>query len=144
MAVFLGNVKGKTGADDEPSARQERVLVDRLLIKDAVVRIGSGIGPPSLLDVELETVELKDIHGRDGRGVSTGELAAVIVLELVRRGVIKADLDIKKVVPIEVIKGVDAVVRSAGNVIKSAGGLLTIPLDKLVPQTRPADEPGQR
>ncbi len=140
VAVFLDNVKKKFG-EEEPAREQKRLLVDRLLVRDATVRIGSGIGPGSLLTVKLEAVELEKIHGRDRKGVTTGELAAAIVLELVRRGVIKGNINLKNVIPTDVIKGMDTITESAGEVIKNATDLIKSPLDTLLYPKKDAPPP---
>ncbi len=104
VKVFLDHVNRKLGGDgpaEEPDEKTEqtRMIVDRLLLKDATVQLGSGVGPGGLGSVTLETVELTDLRGRDGKGITPGELAARIVFQLVQRGALKGQFNLGNFVP---------------------------------------------
>ena len=151
VRVFLANVQGKgaekpasppeqppAGGEEKPS-EPTRLIVDHLLLKDATVRIGSGITSAELISVTLQTVELKDIRGEDGKGVTAGELAATIVYELLRKGAVKRNLDFDKVVPPELAGGMKKVAKTAGGLIKKTIETIKSPLQTLLgPRTRPA------
>lgn len=104
VKVFLDNVQRNTAPaapdqkEAEPAEEPVRLYVDRLLIKDATVQIGSGFGRPALA-VKLQTIELADIRGDDGKGVTAGELTAMILMQLVREGAIQADLNVGDLIP---------------------------------------------
>ena len=152
VRVFLANVQGKAGAErpapppeQAPAGAEERpgeparFVVDHLLLKDATVRIGSGITSAELISVTLPTVELRDVCGKDGRGVTAGELAARIVYELLREGAVKRNLDFDKVVPPELAGGMEKITKTAGELIKKTIETIRSPLETLLgPGTRPA------
>lgn len=145
VRVFLDNVQRKLGASDEkPDEEPTRMWVDKLVIKDATVRIGTGLTKRELLSVTLETVELKDIRGKDEQGVTSGELAAMIVYDLVRRSAMKGKLDFKLLVPPDLTKGLATVLQSTGFVFNGATSVLEAPLktilDSIVPSKDERDK----
>jgi len=132
VQVFLSNVKRKVGGEAGPAEKPEgeptRLIVDRLLLKDATVQFGSGISSASIASVKLKTVEMVDIRGRDGKGVTSGELAAKIVYELVRRGAIEGDFDLGRFVSQDVGQAFEKAAKKAEEVLQK----VTSPLDKLL------------
>ena len=90
VRVFLENVRRKIAVDpDDPPTR---MWVDKLVIREASVRIGSGITGPDLANVALTgPVEMTEIRGPNGKGVTSGELAAMVLFEVSCRGDIAED-----------------------------------------------------
>ena len=140
LKVFLENVKRRAGADDE--ADQTRMWVDELVIRQATVRFGGGVVEQGLMDIDLESIELPNIRGPDGRGVTTGELTAMIVLELVRKAAVAGDLNIKTFIPPELMAGLGTFLQMPGMAIKGATDIIRGPLGVILkPLTsRPAWE----
>jgi hypothetical protein len=123
VAVFRGNVQRHVGGKIKPQGGPAgepllHMTVGRITIRNASVKLGPvllpkasrpqgrSVGPgdpaaPKLTDIELGDVELTDIQGRDGRGVTSGELAAIVMSELVSRAVDKAGLNLQDVLPEE-------------------------------------------
>ena len=133
VRVFLDNVRRKLGAGEkEPDQPPARMWVDKLVIQDATVQIGSRLAERELMDVTLETIELADIRGRNERGVTPGELAAMIVYELVRRSALKGELDFESLIPLDLTKGLQTVLQSTGFVFAGATDVLTAPLGTIL------------
>lgn len=133
VQVFLSNVKSKVGGDkagpeEKPEGEPTRLIVDRLLLQDATVQFGSGVSSVSIVSVKLKTVELADIRGRDGKGVTSGELAAKIVYELVRRGAIEGDFELGKFVSEDVGQAFEKAAKKAEQVLQK----VTSPLGELL------------
>jgi len=138
VSVFMDTVERKMGR--AAAAGQVRLLVDELIIRDATVKLGSGVGALSLAEIRLETVELSDLHGTDGQGVTTGELAAAVVLELTLRGVIEGDWELKSILSEPTLRRLGLLSRSAEDILRGTRGLLTGPLRTLLgppSRTRP-------
>jgi hypothetical protein len=107
VGVFLANVQEKLGEPKPREGEPTRLKIDRLVIKDAQVQIGSGITAANLMEIPLAEVELADVHGKDGEGVTSGELAAMIVFEMARRGAIKAGINPMKLIPPDLLEGIN-------------------------------------
>jgi len=120
---FLGNIERNTPASDEKPVDDDeaplRIIVDRLVIRDAKVKIGSGVGEAGL-PIPLATIELENIRGDDGQGVTAGELTGMIVTELVRRGAI--DLNLDDLVPKEFARRMGSIAGSIGSASVEAVG----------------------
>jgi len=146
VRVFLRNVQDRLGPDSKapkPERPQTRMRVDRLLIRNATVRLSAGLLNKQLAEIRLDEVELKDVHGRDGRGVTSGELAALILVELIRRGAPRAGLSLENLLPEALTRSLDALMKTGGGVIDTAGEVIRKPLETILdairkPRTRPA------
>jgi hypothetical protein len=132
IKTFLGNIErnSPTGAApdkpaDDKADQPLRIVVDRLVIEDAKVKIGSGFSKAGV-PVSLATVELANITGDNGQGVTSGELTGMIIGELVRRGAIKINLDLDELVPKEFVKRMGSIAGSIGSAgvdaVKDVGG----------------------
>ena len=142
ISVFLKHVKDTVGGAETPEKDvPTRMIVDRLVLRDATIRIGSSVAGRSVGDIKLPLVELKDIRGEGDRGVTSGELAGMIVLELVRQAAAKVPgLTLYNLIPPDIAKGVEDLRKSAQGVLNGAGGLIRNPLDSLL---RPATKPSE-
>jgi hypothetical protein len=141
VKVFLENAKRRLAAND---AKRTRMWVDKVVIRQATVRFGGGVVEEGLMDIDLESIELLDIRGPNGRGVTTGGLTAMIVLELVRKAALAGDLNVKTFVPPELMAGLGTFLQMPGMAIKGAADIIKGPLGVILkPLTsRPAREGG--
>ncbi len=138
VRVFLRAVQSKLGADQQKQEKSPptRLRIDKLLLQDATVQIGSGLTRRELAEITLATVEISDIRGEADQGVTPGELAARIVFELVRAGAVKGNLDFSNLIPPELVKGLDTLLLGADSVINGAADLFRIPLETILNSTR--------
>ena len=125
VKVFLENIKSGLAADD---SKRTRMWVDRLGIRRATVRFGGGVVEEGLMDINLESIELPDIRGPNGQGVTTVGLTAMIVLELVREAALEGDLNVKTLIPAELMAGLGAFFQMPGMAIKGAADIIRGPL----------------
>jgi hypothetical protein len=136
--AFIGNVRRKIGQEG-PEGPRFRLRVDHLALRDATVRVGRGLGGNSILTIHLDALDLENVHGENGRGVTPGELVAGIARELVGQGALEAKIDLASLLPSEMLKGLEALTAPAGTLLKGTTDLLTAPLRTLLgPGTRPA------
>jgi len=130
VKVFLATVARNVGASEpKEEAEPTRLIVDRLVIRDATIEIGMGISPRGV-PITLQTVELGPVRGENGEGVTAGELASVIVAQLVEKGVVQVglDADLEKVLPQgaadRVAKEIEATGKAAGKAVEKVRGTL--------------------
>ncbi len=107
VKVFLSNVKRNTAADKAPEAVDEKaaeqkkpalLVIDKLVIKDAKVELGPGFkGVGKVID--LPTIELTDLRGPDGRGITTANLTSRIIERMADGAAREADLDRGDLIP---------------------------------------------
>ena len=129
VRVFLDNVHRNLGMTEETRGEpRTRMWIDRLVLKDATVRIGSRLTKRGLMDISLETVELRKIRGKDDKGVTSGELVAMIVFDMVRKGALKGQVNFQNLIPAELTRGLQTVMQSAGSVFNGAAGIVDAPL----------------
>ena len=124
IQVFLANTQRKVGAPEPPEpaerpAEPTRLVVDRLLIRDAKVSLGAGFAQAEVT-ATLPVVELTDIRGDQGQGVTPAQLAALIVVELVKQGADKLDVDLGDLIPADLIEGIEEI-RKVGEDILERG-----------------------
>ncbi|MFW6155284.1 MAG: hypothetical protein ACOC95_08715 [Planctomycetota bacterium] len=123
VQAFLANIREKAGAPPErreaPPTEPTRLIVDHLLIRDAQVSLGAGFTRAEVT-ATLPTVELTDIRGEKGRGVTPAQLAAVIVVELVKQGAGKLDVNLGDLIPADLVEGIQAI-REVGREALEAG-----------------------
>ncbi len=122
IQAFLANIQGKAKPPErpaEPPSEPTRLIVDRLLIRDARVSLGAGFTQAEVT-ASLPTVELTDVRGDQGRGVTPAQLAGLIVVELVKRGAGKLDVDLGDLIPADLIRQVEGLTE-AGREILEAG-----------------------
>jgi len=138
IRAFLSTIERNLASehsDDSPEAEPVRLVIDRLVIRDATVQIGSGIHT-SGVSIPLQTVELSNIRGRDGRGVTAGELTGILVFELARRGAIRFDIDVSDLAPAAFAKRMESVAGSiagvTGRAAKVVAGAATQAADTVV------------
>ncbi len=140
--AFIDNVRRKIGQEG-PEGPRFRLRVDRLAVRDATVRIGRGLGGNSILTIRLDALEIGNVHGEAGAGVTPGELVAGIARELVGRGALQAEVNLASLLPSEMLKGLEALTMPAGTLLKGTTDLLTAPLETLLgPRSRPAGGAG--
>jgi len=139
VRVFLQAVQSNLGADQQKQEAESpptRLRIDRLLLQDATVQIGSGLTQRELAQITLSKVEMSDIRGENDQGVTPGELAAMIVFELVRAGAVKGNLDFSNLIPPELVKGLDTLLLGADSVLNGAADLFRIPLETILNSTQ--------
>ncbi len=145
VRVFLENVRRNAGeqAEAETDKAPTRLWVDELVIEGATVRFGAGVTAHKVMDIKLETVKLTKIRGRNDRGVTSGELSALIVIELVRRGVLAGNLNLRNVIPPDLLQGLDTILMIQDTLFKSTTNIFRAPLDALLgpKATKPAKKP---
>jgi len=145
VRVFMENVRRKLPT--EPEKPPTRMVIDKLVIEQATVRIGSGITGRELVEVALsEPIELTGIRGKDGKGVTSGELAAIILLDLVYRGTLKGNVDFTALLPPELILGLRTVLITTTTVLNGTTDIFTAPLETifksiLSPRKKPPARP---
>ena len=105
VQTFVGNCRRRL-ASPEQRRGQTRLKVNRLVIRQAVVQLAAGPETP-VIQVELPPVELTNLHGPDGKGVTPGELAAAIVLETVRHAAARS-AEMQKLLPAESLQALEA------------------------------------
>ncbi|NLF30164.1 MAG: hypothetical protein GX591_04660 [Planctomycetes bacterium] len=113
VQAFLANVQRKLGVPEsrepaEAPSEPKRLVIDRLLIRDARVHLAAGLVPAEVT-ATLPTVELTDIRGDQGRGVTPAQLAALIVVELVKQGAGQLDADLDDLIPPDLIEDIEQV-----------------------------------
>ena len=130
VKVFLDTVARNVGAPEpKEEAEPTRLIVDRLVIRDATIEFGLGISPRGV-PTTLQTVELPPVRGDNGEGVTPGELASMIVRQLVEKGVVQVhlDADLEKVLPKgaadRVAKEIEAAGTAAGKAVEKVRGIL--------------------
>jgi len=91
-----------TAETDKPEATTEekfvRVTIDRLVIEDATVTFSEGIGRPAT-PINVANLELSEIRGIDGKGVTYGELTGLVLMNLIRKAAPEAELDPATFIP---------------------------------------------
>jgi len=141
IGVFVANVQHNLGLED-----QIRMRVDKLLVRDATICFGGGIGNGDLMRIPLAGLELSNIHGPEGKGLTAGELSAAILMELVRNAVQAGDIELESIIPPEVLKGLDTIMIVPSTILKSAVNMFKGPLEVLLgsrpslPTTAGSDE----
>lgn len=91
VSVVLANLKRfATGEEPgaEPEAEGRRIKADLIRIGDVVAHVHVLSGEGKGTQVTVPGIELKDVHGPDGQGVTTSELTALIVAA-VMEGIVK-------------------------------------------------------
>ncbi|MDD2708335.1 MAG: hypothetical protein PHV34_10025 [Verrucomicrobiae bacterium] len=111
------NINASLGS--EPSAR--RFQVDELVIQNGRINLTMGLLGGKGTTIPLPPIHLKDL-GRDGQGLSGGELAQKIVAAVLEKAIPAIAENAAKLGK-DVIKGADDAVKGATDLLKGAGGL---------------------
>ena len=130
VRTFLETAKRNLAA--QSGGGQTRLIIDWLRIEDAAVHVASGVSNRGLMDINLSSIELTNLRGRDGQGVTAGELAATLMVEMLHQAAIEGQLDFRNLIPPELARGLGTVLQSASSLIESTTGLLTSPLSVLL------------
>jgi len=142
IKVFLENIARNLREPDGTEAAPTRLFVDRLVLTDGVVRIGSGFSTMKLMDITVDSAELTGIRGRDGAGATIGELTAMVVLEMLRRGAAAGDVNLHALVPPQLMKGLKAVLGGTSIIFQGVTDIWKAPMKTLFRSlTRPASQP---
>ena len=104
MRVFLDAIDRNLGLEDLVHVR-----VDKLVVRDAVIRFGSSGIENGLRSISLGDAEFENIHGQDGAGITVGELSALILTELIHKSIEDRRFSPGDLVPPELLEGIDAI-----------------------------------
>jgi hypothetical protein len=144
VRLFLDNVQAWLDRQEREGRRPTRMCVDQLVVRGATVRMGAGVTGRTLLNVTVPAVELRDVRGPGGRGVTSGELAATVIVELVYGAAVAGKLDFRTLIPPELIKGLRTVLATT-SVLQQGLEMFMSPLKTIwrsIPS--PGDEPSTR
>jgi len=142
IKVYLENVARNLRKPDGTEDAPTRLIVDRLVLSDGVVRVGSGFSTMKLMDIEVASAELTDIRGRDGAGATIGELTAMVVLEMLRRGAATGDINLHALVPPQLMAGLRAVLDSTSIIFQGVTDIWKSPMKTFLRSlTRPTTQP---
>ncbi len=143
VTVFLNNVQRKFGTGEKQPEKQPekpptRMWVDKLVIKDATVHIGTAVPGRDLADVQLtEPIELTNVRGKNDQGVTAGELAAMIVLDLVRKAAPMANVKLENLIPKDLTAGLDTWLQTPGSVLEGAKEVIKAPGETILKSILP-------
>lgn len=142
IKVFLENIARNLREPDGTETPPTRLFVDRLVLTDGVVRVGSGFSTMKLMDITVDSAELTGIRGRDGGGATIGELTAMIVLEMLRRGAAAGDVNLHALVPPQLMAGLRAVLDGTSMIFQGVTDIWKAPMKTFLRSfTRPATRP---
>ena len=134
VSIFVDNVTKKIpeGEEKDDDAPATRLLVDKLVVQGAKVNLGKGIDGEALVTFELKGFELTELHGKDGEGVTTGELMAQVLLKILQQTARERNLDPGKLMPGNLTKSLEDATGPIRDVLKSTGDLFKRPLGTLL------------
>lgn len=126
IRLFLARVEQSLGP------LEARLKVDRLVVRCARLQIGSGLDGQPAAEIVLGSIEMKDLTGRDGQGVTPSELAGLLVTEMLQRAALEGRLNVAALLPPGVMKGLSSALGAMGGVAGQTGELLGAPLRTLL------------
>ena len=138
MRVVLDAIDRNLGLEDLVHVR-----VDKLVVRDAVICIGSSDTENGLLRISLGDAEFENIHGEDNAGITVGELSALVLTELTRKSLDAGLLSPSDLVPPELIEGIEAIRTTYETIIGGPARRLLNGWDDVLesPTTMPATSP---
>ena len=130
ISVFIDNITKKIPEGDDEE--EDDGPPTRLKVRGARIQLGQGIDKKGFASVELDEFELIDVHGKDGQGVTSGELMAKILLECATRGAPGLNVNLSGLIPKDLTKGLEAATGPIGDIIKGSGDILKGPIGTLL------------
>jgi hypothetical protein len=108
LQAFLEGVSRIQSAPSSGSGGEKRMTVHKLIVRDAVIRLGAGLTGKGLVNIGLDRLEIQNIRGKNGAGITTGELAAMVVMELSRRGALAGNISFHNLIPVQLMRAMQA------------------------------------
>ena len=126
IRVFLARIEQTLGP------LEARLKVDRLVVRSARLQVGSGLDGQPAAEIALGSIEMKNLTGRDGQGVTPSELAGLLVTEMVQRAALEGRLNVAALLPPGMMNGLSSALGAVSGVTGQTGELLSVPLRTLL------------
>lgn len=127
VGQFIANVRAFT-----PEVSMIRLRIDRLVIHNVTVRVFANTASQPAVEVPLGEMELTDVYGSDGRGVTFGELSATIVMEILCRSGLSGKISVPSLVSSELVRSFSPVLKSAGAMMELGGSVFPGPVSSIL------------
>ena len=120
VLVFLQTIQGKFAPSTKPSTPPMRIRVNRLVIRNAALNVCYANAPEGKVPIPL--IELENVFGPDGAGLTSAELSGTIICEMVRRGAAQGDINIAQLLPPEAALAMEAMFITGSSVLAPMSG----------------------
>jgi hypothetical protein len=141
VQVFIESFQGKpaapTTSPGTPSGTPPmRIRVSKLVIRNATLQVCQIDAPQK--DVPVKLIEMQNVCGLDGAGMTAAELSGMIVSELVRRGAAQGDINMAELFRPDVSRAMEAMLITGGCVLAPMSGqALTQPFESVLRLANP-------